>query len=124
MKAVGDRAHRRPTDRAEVDAVPLHARGNSFEIRNAITAPTHHVRCMHCCMSGVPLYCVFAPDGGQAIIESKVPATTAAVLADWAPDFFADAPSRAPLNAVNDLNPDRSDAAGGRPYHSPARPEA
>ena len=33
--------------------------------------------------------CAFAPDSGEAIIESKVPATTAAVLANLATDFFA-----------------------------------
>jgi hypothetical protein len=42
-----------------------------------------------CCISGVPGYCAFAPEDGQAIIESKVPATTAAVPANLATDFFA-----------------------------------
>lgn len=99
MMAVGAHAHRRPTGRAEVGAVPLHARGNSYEIGTSslysrVTSSVHA-----CCISGVPRYCAFAPDGGQAIVESKVPATMAAVLANLAGTSLCIAPSRPPLNA-------------------------
>jgi hypothetical protein len=40
-----------------------------------------------CCISGVPRYCAFAPDRGQVSVESKIPATTAAIRANLASDF-------------------------------------
>jgi hypothetical protein len=43
--AVLAHAHRRSTGRTEVGAVPLHARGYSFEIGNVVIAQSHHVRC-------------------------------------------------------------------------------
>jgi hypothetical protein len=43
MMAMLARAHRRATGRAEIGAIPLHARGYSIEIGNVVIAQSHHV---------------------------------------------------------------------------------